>query len=162
MVCCDGERVKGSDELINDGMFTSNTDLWATPQDFFDSLNKEFNFETDVCANSENAKCDVYYSIEVDGLQQEWTGSCWMNPPYGRGIGKWIEKAYEQSLRGATVVCLLPARTDTKWWHDYCMKGEIRFVKGRLRFGGSLSNAPFPNAVVIFRNKPPVTIVSSM
>lgn len=131
-------------------MMTSNTDMWATPQDFFDKLNKEFNFQLDVCAVSKNAKCDKYFSPEVDGLNQEWEGVCWMNPPYGRAIGKWVKKAYESSLNGATVVCLLPSRTDTKWWHEYCMKGEVRFVKGRLKFGDGKSPAPFPSAVVIF------------
>ncbi len=131
-------------------MMTSNTDMWATPQDFFDKLNKEFNFQLDVCAVSENAKCDKYFSPEVDGLNQEWEGVCWMNPPYGRAIGKWVKKAYESSLNGATVVGLLPSRTDTKWWHEYCMKGEVRFVKGRLKFGDGKSPAPFPSAVVIF------------
>ncbi|MFD1705257.1 DNA N-6-adenine-methyltransferase [Siminovitchia sediminis] len=138
---------------INNGLFTSNTDMWATPQDFFDKLNAEFNFELDVCATEDNAKCSKYYSPEEDGLQQEWKGICWMNPPYGRVIGDWVKKAYESSLKGATVVCLLPARTDTKWWHDYCMKGEIRFVKGRLKFGESKNSAPFPSAVVIFGDK---------
>lgn len=135
---------------INKGLFTSNTDLWETPQDFFDRLNKEFNFELDVCATDENAKCEEYFTEETDGLKQEWTGVCWMNPPYGRQIGKWVKKAYESSLNGATVVCLLPARTDTRWWHDYCMKGEIRLVKGRLKFGDSKNSAPFPSAVVVF------------
>jgi len=138
---------------VNKGLFTSNKDTWETPQEFFDKLNEEFNFELDVCADAENAKCKEFFSKEMDGLTQEWTGSCWMNPPYGREIGKWIEKAYESSLNGATVVCLLPSRTDTKWWHDYCMKGEIRFVRGRLKFGGSKNSAPFPSAVVIFREK---------
>jgi len=135
---------------INDGMFSSNTDLWATPQDFFNRMNEEFNFELDVCANKENAKCDKYFTQETDGLQQEWNGICWMNPPYGRGIGEWVKKAYQSSLKGATVVCLVPSRTDTKWWHDYCMKGEIRLVKGRLKFGDSKNSAPFPSAIVIF------------
>ncbi|MGR5962913.1 DNA N-6-adenine-methyltransferase [Bacillus paranthracis] len=126
------------------------TDLWATPQYFFDELHKEFDFELDVCALEDNAKCEKYFTPEMDGLKQEWNGTCWMNPPYGRGIGKWVKKAYESSLTGSTVVCLLPARTDTRWWHDYCMKGEIRLVKGRLKFGESKNNAPFPNAVVIF------------
>lgn len=134
----------------NKGMFSSNTDLWATPQDFFDKLNEEYHFEVDVCANDENAKCNLYYTEKEDGLSREWVGVCWMNPPYGREIGKWVQKAYESSLNGATVVCLLPARTDTKWWHNYCMKGEIRLVKGRLKFGGSKNSAPFPSAVVIF------------
>ena len=135
---------------INSGLFTSNTDMWATPQEFFNRLNEEFNFELDVCAIAENAKCEKYYSPEIDGLKQEWVGMVWMNPPYGRNIGEWVKKAYESSLKGATVVCLIPARTDTKYWHEYCMKGEIRFVKGRLKFGDSKNSAPFPSAVVIF------------
>lgn len=135
---------------INQGLFTSNTDLWATPQSFFNKMASEFDFQTDVCANEENAKCENYYTEEMDGLAQEWNGVCWMNPPYGRAIGAWVQKAYESSLNGATVVCLLPARTDTKWWHDYCMKGEIRLIKGRLKFGDSKNSAPFPSAVVIF------------
>lgn len=135
----------------NKGMFSSNTDLWATPQNFYDELNKEFGFELDVCALSENAKCSRYFTPEMDGLKQDWQGICWMNPPYGRAIGKWIEKAYNESLKhGSTVVCLIPSRTDTKWWHDYCMNGEIRLVKGRLKFGDSKNAAPFPSAVVIF------------
>ena len=138
---------------INQGMMSSNTDMWATPQDFFNKLNAEFNFQCDVCAVDDNAKCDKYYSPEEDGLQQEWQGVCWMNPPYGRVIGEWVKKAYESSLNGATVVCLLPARTDTKWWHEYCMKGEIRLVKGRLKFGDGKNSAPFPSAVVIFGSK---------
>ncbi len=135
---------------INQGLFTSNTDIWATPQDFFNKMNDEFHFELDVCATSENAKCEKYFTEETNGLEQEWTGVCWMNPPYGRVIGDWMKKAYESSLKGATVVCLVPARTDTKWWHDYAMKGEIRLIKGRLKFGDSQNSAPFPSAVVIF------------
>jgi len=137
--------------MITSGLFTSQTDEWETPQWLFDKLNKEFNFSLDVCANQENAKCSKYFDKTADGLTQEWIGICWMNPPYGRQIGKWIKKAYESSLRGATVVCLLPARTDTSWWHDYCMKGEIRFLRGRLKFGDSKNSAPFPSAIVIFR-----------
>lgn len=131
--------------------FSSETDLWATPQDFFDKLDAEFNFELDVCATHENAKCKKYYTVRENGLLQRWQGVCWMNPPYGRVIGEWVKKAYESAQDGATVVCLVPARTDTRWWHDYCMKGEIRFVRGRLKFGTAKENAPFPNAVVIFR-----------
>jgi phage N-6-adenine-methyltransferase len=131
--------------------FSSATDLWATPQDTFDALNAEFGFQTDVCALAENAKCRNFYTPEQDGLAQNWRGTCWMNPPYGRQIGKWMRKAYESSLTGATVVCLVPARTDTAWWHDYAMRGEIRFLRGRLKFGGSKNSAPFPSAVVIFR-----------
>ena len=145
---------------VNQGLFTSNTDMWATPLDFFIKLNEEFNFETDVCAIESNAKCKKFFTPEMNGLKQEWTGVCWMNPPYGRGIGEWIKKAYESSLNGATVVCLIPSRTDTKWWHDYCMKGEVRLVKGRLKFGDSKNSAPFPSAVVIFSKNAKVNTLS--
>jgi len=130
--------------------FSSRNNNWATPQDLFDKLNEEFHFDLDVCATSENAKCKKYYSPAEDGLKQEWKGVCWMNPPYGREIGKWMKKAYESALADATVVCLVPARTDTSWWFDYCAKGEIRFVKGRLKFGGSKNAAPFPSAIIVF------------
>lgn len=131
-------------------MFSSKSDLWSTPQDLFDRLNKEFHFTLDVCAIKENAKCSNFFDPTVDGLKQNWKGVCWMNPPYGRGIKKWVEKAYFSSLEGATVVCLLPARTDTIWFHEYCVKGEIRFIKGRLKFGGHADPAPFPSMIVIF------------
>jgi len=131
--------------------FSSETDEWPTPQDFFDRLNEEFGFTLDVCATPENAKCPRYFTKRENGLLQRWEGVCWMNPPYGREIGQWVRKAYESALGGATVVCLVPSRTDTAWWHDYCMKGEVRFVRGRLKFGGVTDNAPFPSAVVIFR-----------
>lgn len=136
--------------------FSSKTDLWSTPQNFFDDLNAEFVFETDVCATPENSKCARFFTEDTNGLNQEWTGVCWMNSPYGRNIKSWVKKAYESSLGGTTVVCLLPARTDTSWWHDYAIKGEIRFIRGRLKFGGQKNSAPFPSAVVIFlgRNKP--------
>jgi phage N-6-adenine-methyltransferase len=134
--------------------FSSKSVEWATPQDFFDKLDAEFHFETDVCSTHENAKCENHYTEEEDGLSRKWTGVCWMNPPYARNVmAKWIEKAYESSLSGATVVCLIPARTDTQVWHDYCMKGEVRFIKGRLKFGGCKDSAPFPSAIVIFRPK---------
>jgi phage N-6-adenine-methyltransferase len=137
--------------VINQGLFTSNTDLWETPQSLFDEINKEFQFTLDVCAIPDNAKCDLYFTPEQDGLLQEWHGTCWMNPPYGRTIGRWITKAFQESERGVTVVCLVPARTDTVWWHDYCMRGEIRFLRGRVKFGGGKYSAPFPSAIVIFR-----------
>jgi phage N-6-adenine-methyltransferase len=134
-------------------MFASATDLWSTPQAFFDKLNAEFDFTLDVCALPENAKCERYFTPEQDGLAQPWVGVCWMNPPYGRGIGKWVAKARDAAASGATVVCLLPARTDTAWWHDGVIGSgaEIRFVRGRLRFQNHHWNAPFPSAVVIFR-----------
>jgi phage N-6-adenine-methyltransferase len=130
--------------------FSSKTDLWATPQEFFDKYNALYGFNLDVCANQNNAKCSNFFSIEDNGLEQEWRGSCWMNPPYGREIIHWMRKAYESSLCGATVVCLVPARTDTKWWHEYAMKGDIEFIKGRLKFGNSKNSAPFPSAVIVF------------
>jgi phage N-6-adenine-methyltransferase len=130
--------------------FSSRTDMWATPQDFFDKYNAKYQFSLDVCAVKENAKCSLFFSPEQDGLSQNWSGVCWMNPPYGRAIKHWVKKAYEESLKGSTVVCLLPARTDTAWWHDYCMKGKIEFIRGRLKFGGSNNSAPFPSAVVVF------------
>lgn len=138
---------------INQGLFTSTTDMWATPRAFFDQLNHEFHFTLDPCAIPENAKCAHYFTVEINGLKQDWKGTVFMNPPYGREIGAWLKKAYESSLEGATVVCLVPARTDTRWWHDYCMKGEIRFVKGRLKFNDGPNSAPFPSAVVVFGPK---------
>jgi len=124
--------------------------LWATPQDFFDRYNGLYGFQLDVCASPENAKCTRFFTKEDDGLAQEWVGVCWMNPPYGRGIKHWMRKAYQSSLAGATVVCLVPARTDTAWWHDYAVKGQIEFIRGRLKFGGAVNSAPFPSAVVVF------------
>lgn len=132
-------------------MFSSKTDNWATPQDFFDKYDAKFNFTLDVCADKINAKCKKFYNKADDGLNQEWTGVCWMNPPYGRDIKKWIKKAFESSKNGATVVCLIPSRTDTSYWHDYCLKGEVEFIRGRLKFGNSKNSAPFPSAIVIFR-----------
>lgn len=129
---------------LNAGMMSSTTDEWATPQDFFDGLNQEFGFGLDVCATAENAKCDAYYTKKQNGLAQAWHKSaavCWMNPPYGRQIGAWMKKAYEESQKGVTVVCLVPARTDTAWWHDYAMRGSVRFVRGRLKFGGGAKTA---------------------
>ena len=138
---------------INHGMLSSLTDVWATPQAVFDRLNAEFRFDLDVCALPENAKCRRYFTPATNGLSQEWKGVCWMNPPYGREISQWMQKAFDSSLQGATVVCLVPARTDTAWWHQYATKGEIRFVRGRLRFGAATSAAPFPSAIVIFRDR---------
>jgi len=134
---------------MNKGLFTSKTDEWETPQDLFDELDKEFNFEIDVCASDSNYKVIEHYSKLTDGLTSDWMGQrCWMNPPYGREIGKWIKKASENPL----TVCLLPARTDTRWFHDYIYnKAEIRFLKGRLKFSGSKNSAPFPSMIVIFR-----------
>jgi DNA (cytosine-5)-methyltransferase 1 len=132
--------------------FSSATDLHATPQAFFDKLNAEFGFNLDVCANDENAKCETYFTKKVDGLSQDWSGkTIWMNPPYGREISRWMQKAHEASQEDTTVVCLVPARTDTKWWHEYAIQHEVRFVKGRLKFGDAKNSAPFPSAVVVMR-----------
>lgn len=130
--------------------FSSKTDMWSTPQSFFTKYDEKYNFNLDVCASEDNAKCAKYFTEIDDGLQQEWEGVCWMNPPYGREIIKWMKKAYESSLNGATVVCLVPARTDTTWWHEYAMKGTIEFIRGRLKFGNSKNSAPFPSAIVVF------------
>lgn len=133
-------------------MFSSATDVWSTPQEYFDNVAEEFPFTVDVCALPENAKCKKFFSPEDDGLSQKWEGVCWMNPPYGRVIGKWVQKAYESAKEGAVVVGLLPARTDTKWFHDYIYgKAEIRFIRGRLKFGGCANSAPFPSMLVIWR-----------
>lgn len=131
--------------------FSSATDDHATPQDLFDKLDAAFHFTVDVCASAKNAKCKRYFDKAANGLAQKWKGVCWMNPPYGRDIGAWVAKAYESGLAGATVVCLIPARTDTKWWHQYVTKGEIYFIPGRLKFGTATASAPFPSAIVTFR-----------
>ncbi len=139
---------------MTDGMYSSKTDEWATPQDFFDKLNEEFNFTLDPCANEENHKCSKYYTEKEDGLIQSWQGeTVFVNPPYGREIGQWVEKSYLESKKENTiVVMLIPARTDTKWFHNFIYKkSEIRFIKGRLKFGESKNSAPFPSMVVVFR-----------
>lgn len=143
--------------MNTDVMFSSATDNWSTPQDFFNKLNDEFHFTLDVCADENNHKCEHYYTKEIDGLCRPWIGTVWCNPPYGRKIGEWVRRAYSSSHIGsATVVMILPARTDTRWFHDYIYNKpntEIRFIKGRLKFGGCKNSAPFPSMVVIFRSK---------
>ena len=125
------------------------TDQWETPQWLFDELDREFGFTVDVCADAQNSKCPVFYDREQDGLAQTWEGVCWCNPPYGREIAKWVEKA---AGANCTVVMLIPARTDTAWFHDHIYgKAEIRFIRGRLRFSGAAVNAPFPSMIVVFR-----------
>ena len=161
-------------------MFSSALDSWATPQKLFDKLNSIFNFDIDVCAAADTAKCEKFYTAEDSCLNKDWGGQvCFMNPPYGRSISVFIKKAYEESLKGATVVCLLPARTDTAYFHDFCTKGDIEFLRGRLTFGtdqywdwlytqefvngkkntlfgntkGKRNAAPFPSMIVTFRPK---------
>lgn len=132
------------------GLFTSNKDDWRTPTPLFNKLNKRFSFDYDVCASHENAKCPKYFTKEMDGLKQQWTGTCYCNPPYGRVIGKWMEKAYKSSVMGATVVCLIPARTETRWYNNWVVRGEVEFLKGRQKFSDGKTGAPFPSAVVTF------------
>lgn len=134
--------------------FSSETDDWATPQPVFDVLDAEFGFDVDVCATASNAKCPRFFTLADDGLKQNWSGArAWMNPPYGRGIGHWMKKAADAAEAGATVVALVPSRTDTAWWHEQVMAraAEVRFVRGRLAFGVGSSSAPFPSAVVVYR-----------
>lgn len=132
-------------------MFSHKSDEWETPQDLFNSLNKEFNFTLDVCASPFNKKCNKYFDIEVDGLKQDWTGNnIWCNPPYSN-IPAFMKKCSESK---ELCVVLVPARTDTRWFHDYCYQKpnvEIRFIKGRLKFNNSKNSAPFPSMIVIFK-----------
>lgn len=138
---------------LNDSLFSSKDQTWETPQDLFDNLNNVFNFNLDVCATEETTKCEEYFTPEIDGLKQDWKGCCWMNPPYGREQIKWIKKAYDESrINYTTVVCLIPARPDTKVWHEIIFKyaTAICFIKGRLKFGGCKDSAPFPSAIIVF------------
>lgn len=129
---------KGEEIMINNAMFSSNRDDWETPLELFKQLDAIYHFDLDVCALPHNAKCDKYYTPDDDGLSKPWEGTCWMNPPYGRQIGRWMEKAYKSSLVGATVVCLVPSRTDTAWWHDYAMRAsKITYIRGRIKFVGA-------------------------
>jgi len=127
--------------MFNKVMYSSMSPHWSTPKVLYDALDVEFHFNDDLCP----------LHGEEDGLARQWGTSTFVNPPYGRVIGTWIRKASEQARLGKLVVCLIPSRTDTRWWHDYVMFArEIRFLKGRLKFGGSKNSAPFPSAVVIF------------
>lgn len=143
--------------MLNDSLFSSAKHDWGTPKPFFTRLNAEFDFEIDLAATEDNALCPAFFSPAQDSLSQTWTTSpgkaAWLNPPYGSSIPAWVEKAYRSSVEnGATVVVLIPSRTDTAWWHDWAMKAdEIRFVRGRLRFEGAPSSAPFPSSVLIYR-----------
>ena len=143
-------------------MFSSATVNWSTPQKFFDQYNQKYQFTLDVCALPENAKCPVYFTPDDDGLKQTWEGVVWMNPPYGREIPKWIEKAFQEAnCTKTTVVSLLPARVDTRWFHNHIYNNcgvEIEFIKGRLKFGDAKNSAPFPSMVVVFKPCPDPSI----
>jgi phage N-6-adenine-methyltransferase len=145
-------------------MFTSDDERWGTPQPLFDVLNSEFHFTIDLAALPSNAKCSLYYTPEQNGLLQDWHGVCWLNPPYGRDTNRWLKKAYESSRSGAVIVCLLPARTDTNWFHRWIIgKASIRFIRGRLAFqgfnttGGARGQAPFGSMIAIYDGKPCIT-----
>ncbi len=131
---------------------TSKRHDYGTPQTLFDELDAEFHFTLDPCASPDNAKCKKFYTYHDNGLNKDWSGEVvFMNPPFGREIRHWMAKAYREALNGAVVVCLIPARTDTHYWHEYAMKGEIRYIRGRITFEGMKHNAPFPSVIVIFR-----------
>lgn len=135
-------------------LFSSRTDEWSTPQNVFEELNKEFHFNLDPCATKDNAKCLKFFTKAQDGLKQNWQGyNVFCNPPYGRKIKEWVRKAYEESLKPNTmVVMLIPARTDTSYFHDYIYgKAEIRFIRGRLKFGNAKNSTPFPSMIVVYK-----------
>lgn len=134
-----------------DLMFSQQSDVWGTPQWLFHALDREFGFTLDPCTDGINAKCAKFYTPSDSGLLKDWgTETVFMNPPYSECEG-WMRKAFGAAQDGATVVCLVPSRTDTEWWHRYAMKGEIRLIKGRLKFGDAVNPAPFPSAIVVFR-----------
>jgi len=138
----------------NDGRWHNRGSDWATPQDLFDELNEEFGFTLDPCASKWNAKCKKYFTEKENGLEKDWGKNVvFVNPPYGKVLGEWMAKAYMAYKKGATVVCLIPAATDLAWWHDYVMKGQIRFLRGRPRFTtkeGNWQQTFSPSVIVIF------------
>jgi len=138
---------------IEKNSFKSKSVEYSTPLEIVEPLIKEFNIELDVCATKENAKCPWFFTKEQDALQLAWTKNCWMNPPWSRDLKKWVIKAYEQSQKGVNVVCLLPVRTNTQWWHKYIIdtKSEVRFLKGEIKFNGMKRGLWMPCAIVIFR-----------
>ena len=148
-------------------MFSKASDQWETPQNFYDVLDAEFGFELDVAANARNNKCGMYYDATADALSTGWAHEvspgpvCWMNPPYSK-CSQFIAKAAEEARKGATVVALVPSRTDTRWWHEHVWSDvtnkprsgvEVRFVRGRLKFGDGKNSAPFPSVVIVFRGR---------
>ena len=140
------------------GKFDSNRQDWETPKELFDTVDAEFHFTLDAAASENNKKVKEFISAEQDAMTLSWgKNMCWLNPPYGKGhkLSAWVKKAYQESLTGATTVMLIPARTNTNWFHDYCLKhGEVRFVRGRPKFGGADHGLPQPLCFIIFRGKP--------
>jgi len=147
---------------MTSGMFSSLDSTWTTPRDYFAKVNAEFNFGLDAAAlQSSTLVPSNWYGPDHpdesrrDAFARDWAADCsapiWLNPPYGREIKAWVAKADAQAGGGATVVCLVPSRTDTAWWHDHCIKYEVRFIRGRLKFGGSKQGAPFPSALVVMK-----------
>ena len=143
--------------MVSQALFSSKTENWATPQELFDKLNAKYRFTLDAAASKDNAKCVKYFSKEDDGLSQSWRGErVFVNPPYARGItGLWVKKCFDEYWedRERIICALLPARTDTKWFHNYCLSGSgarIEFIKGRLKFGGATNGAPFPSILVFW------------
>lgn len=139
---------------MNSVLYSSNSNEWATPKGFFQSLDAEFHFDLDPCATKENRKCERFYTIDDDGLTKNWGGArVFCNPPYGRQLHRWVRKCYEEAQKpNTTVVMLIPARTDTTYFHEYIYHKarEIRFIKGRLHFNESKQGAPFPSMIVVF------------
>jgi site-specific DNA-methyltransferase (adenine-specific) len=143
--------------MVSLALFSSRSEEWGTPWALFEKLHREFNFTLDPCATRDNAKCEKYYNVNADGLKQDWSRDrVFMNPPYGRQIGDWMRKARQEAGKGALVVCLVHARTDTRWWHENVegMADEVRFIRGRVKFERGAEPAfcaPFPSAIVIYR-----------
>ena len=139
-----------------DQLYSAKKEDWATPWSLFNVVNKEFNFVLDAAASKENSKCALFIDEKKDALKQSWYdiakgGAVWLNPPYGRSLSKWVEKAYKESVKGCTVVCLTFARTDTQWWHNWVMKAaEIRLIPGRITFVGAKAGAPAPSCLIVF------------
>lgn len=141
--------------MLNESLYSSDKMCWPTPEYLFSALHKEFDFDLDPCASHGNAKCATYFTESDDGLSQDWSGRVFMNPPYGRSIAAWVSKARHEVESGNAelVVCLVPVRSDSKWWHDNCMKAhEIRLMDQRIEFMGSTNKAPFPTCLVIFKS----------
>lgn len=149
---------------MNEALLSSKNMNWCTPQEFFDKLDEEFSFTLDAAATDKSVKCEKYFTPETDGLKSSWScaGAVFCNPPYGRALGAWVEKAYNEAKGGTTIVLLIPARTDTSYFHDFIYgKAEIRFIRGRLKFTdedgktqtGAAGRAPFPSMVVIYNGR---------